>query len=147
MIKTKNFAPESDKKLLCTCNKVGCDKRSVNQESLNMVQIVRNLANRPLIINSGGRCPLHDDEVNKSKPADHQKCIGVDVRVHNDDERIQIVILGLMAGFTAIGVGKGFVHLGNRGGKDLAYWRYSYDGGNVLMIMDMLKSMNLVNLK
>lgn len=114
MIKTKNFNPKYDKKLLCTCNHPKCDKRSVNQETLNKAQLVRNDANRPLIVRSGGRCQYHPDELNRIHPADHQKRNGIDIAVSGAEERAEIVKLGFGAGFNAIGVAKTFVHLGHR---------------------------------
>lgn len=125
MIKTKNFNPESDKKLLCTCGHKECDKRSVTQEHLNRVQKLRDYANRPLFITSGGRCPNHPNEVHRTKPADHQKGMAVDIAVAGGVERAQLVELGIKFGFNAIGVAKTFVHLGYRNNqKYLVMWTY-----------------------
>ena len=72
--KTKNFNPEIDIMLSCQCKKAGCDKRSVKLMLLNMLQRVRDDYGLPIIVTSGGRCPLHNYEVHRDKPADHQKC-------------------------------------------------------------------------
>ena len=124
IIKTDNFHPAHDIKLLCTCGNMNCDKRSVNQSTLNRVQRVRIDANRPLYITSGGRCTYHKDESHRTTPADHQKGVAVDIRVNNGIERAEIVRLGLQHGFNAIGVAKGFVHLGYRKGEKLVMWVY-----------------------
>ncbi len=79
MISTKNFNPTTDPKLLCTCGHLECDKRSVKQLYLNQVQLIREDANRPLIITSAGRCPYHPNEIHRKEPADHQECRGVDI--------------------------------------------------------------------
>lgn len=113
MIQTKNFSPETDKKLLCTCGHAECDKRSVSQEQLNMMQMVRDILNHKLVVTSGGRCPHHPDEAHRTTPADHQKGQGVDVKC-NGSTRGNIVNAGICAGFNAIGVAKTFVHLGYR---------------------------------
>jgi len=112
MIKTDNFNPETDKKLLCTCGHPDCDKRSVNQSTLDMLQSVRDTFG-PMVVTSGGRCPNHPDEVHRETPADHQKGQGVDVKA-NGFTRGNIVNAGLQEGFNAIGVAKNFVHLGYR---------------------------------
>ena len=112
--KTDNFNHVSDPKLLCTCGHENCDQRSVDQSTLNKVQLVRNDANRGLIITSGGRCPYHPDELHRDKPADHQKCKGIDIKVSGGLQRGEIVNLGIKHGFNAIGVAKTFVHLGHR---------------------------------
>jgi len=112
MIKTKNFNPESDIKLLCTCGHPDCDKRSVSQEHLDRVQNVRDMLG-PLSVTSGGRCPNHPDETHRTTPADHQKQQGIDIQC-NGASRGNIVNAGIEAGCNAIGVAKTFVHLGYR---------------------------------
>lgn len=124
-IKTKNFNPESDHKLLCCCGHTECDKRSVHQWALNLIQMIRDDANRPLRITSGGRCPKHPNEVHRKKPADHQKCQAVDIAVYNGEQRAEIVMLALKHGADAIGIDKHFVHVGFRGETDkVVMWTY-----------------------
>ena len=113
MIKTKNFNPISDPKLLCTCGHPQCDKRSISQEHLNRLQLAREEDGNPWIITSGGRCPNHPDEQHRTTPADHQKGQAGDVSC-NGSTRGNIVDAGIKAGCNAIGVGKTFVHLGYR---------------------------------
>ena len=123
-VRTENFNPTSDPKLLCTCGHINCDKRSVNLSTLRRVQRVRDLANRPLTITSGGRCTLHPNETHRTTPADHQKRQAVDIKVRGGVERAQLVEYGLECGFNAIGVAKTFVHLGYREGEKLVMWIY-----------------------
>lgn len=113
MISTKNFHPDSDKKLLCTCGHPECDRRSVSQEHLNRIQVVRELLGFGLVVTSGGRCQNHPNEVHRSTPADHQKGTGIDISA-NGVTRGNIVKAGIAAGCNAIGVAKTFVHLGYR---------------------------------
>ena len=113
MIKTKNFNPEDDKKLLCTCGHPDCDQRSISQEHLNRMQKVRDIVDHPLGVTSGGRCTNHPNETHRTTPADHQKMQGGDVSC-NGATRGNIVQAGLAAGCNAIGVAKTFVHLGYR---------------------------------
>ena len=113
MIKTKNFNPTTDKKLLCTCGHPDCDQRSVSQEHLDRVQKARDIYGKPMTVTSGGRCPNHPNEVHRTKPADHQKQQGTDIAC-NGSTRGNIVNAGIKAGCNAIGVAKTFVHLGYR---------------------------------
>lgn len=113
MIRTSNFNPDTDPKLLCTCGHPECDRRSVSQEHLYRVQAVRDDVNHSLSVSSGGRCPNHPDETHRSTPADHQKQQGVDVGA-NGATRGNVVQAGIEAGCNAIGVAKTFVHLGYR---------------------------------
>lgn len=113
MIKTNNFNPKTDPKLLCTCGHHHCDERSVSQEHLNRVQRVREIVGHPLSVTSGGRCPHHPDEIHRTTPADHQKQQGTDVGV-DGSTRGNVVQAGIVVGCNAIGIAKTFVHLGHR---------------------------------
>lgn len=126
MISTKNFNPAVDKKLICTCGNVGCDKRSVQQWVLDRVQLIRSAANRPLNITSAGRCPLHKNEIHRIVPADHQNCIAVDIAVYSDKDIAEIIALGVKYGATAIGLNSSrkFVHLGWRKQSFISSWGY-----------------------
>jgi len=123
-IKTENFNPETDTKLLCTCGHADCDKRSVNQDTLNRMQMVRDDVVRGLTVTSGGRCPNHPDEINRTTPADHQKGIGIDIACAGGEQRGELVAIALINGFNAIGVAKTFVHFGYRKGERLVMWTY-----------------------
>jgi len=94
MIQTKNFNPDSDKKLICTCNHILCDKRSVSQFVLDKIQLIRDEINQPLFISSGGRCQYHPNELHRKTPADHQKCQAVDIAITGGIMRHVIVELG-----------------------------------------------------
>ena len=113
VISTKNFHPDTDKKLKCTCGTPGCDQRSVRQEHLDRVQKVRDIVGHLLTITSGGRCGMHPDELHKAKPGDHFKGFAVDVGAYGAT-RGNIVKAGLDVGCNAIGIAKSFVHLGYR---------------------------------
>ena len=117
MIKTKNFHPDFDTKLKCTCGHPLCDERSVKQCVLDKVQLIRDKSNRPLTINSGGRCPNHPDELNRTTPADHQKCIVVDISATNATDRGEIIKLAIEEGADAIGVYGWGVHVAWRSSK------------------------------
>lgn len=127
MIKTTNFNPLDDVKLLCTCGDSRCDKRSVKQWVLDKLQLIREDAGRPLTVTSGGRCPYHHSELHRSKPADHQNCVGVDVFYKTEEERNELMVLAGRHGATAVAAGKSFVHIGWRDVTDkrVRTWRYS----------------------
>jgi len=124
MTSTKNFNPDTDPKILCTCGHPNCDNRSVDQDTLDNVQLIRDDVHRPLKINSGGRCPNHPNEINRTTPADHQNCVGVDIAANNSIERMELVFFGLQHGATAIGVAKTFIHLAWRDTNHPVMWVY-----------------------
>tara|TARA_R110000803_G_scaffold200711_2_gene265224 strand:- start:1912 stop:2292 length:381 start_codon:yes stop_codon:yes gene_type:complete len=113
MNSTENFHPLRDNKLRCTCQHDKCDRRDVSQSHLDRVQLVRDRVGHPLKITSGGRCPYHPSEINRTIPADHQKQMAVDVAV-TGSTRGNVVKAGIAVGCNAIGVAKTFVHLGYR---------------------------------
>jgi hypothetical protein len=111
MIQTNNFNPKVDTKLLCTCGHKDCDERSISQETLNKVQLVRDDYNRPMPVTSGGRCPNHPDELKKDYPGDHQRQYGLDIRYKSVLERNKLMVLAGRHGATRVAFGKTFVHM------------------------------------
>lgn len=128
MISTKNFNPNSDPKLLCTCGHKDCDKRSVDQETLNQVQKIRDDLGIPLTVNSGGRCEHHPDEKRKSKPGDHFKRKAVDIACNNELLETKLKVLAGRHGATRVAGGAycGFVHLAwiETEDKSVPTWSY-----------------------
>lgn len=128
-IKTKNFNPSTDKKLICTCGDIRCDKRSVKQGVLSMLQFVRDEYGLPMTVTSGGRCPYHKSELHRTVPADHQKCQGVDIKITGIVMAMLIMAIAVKHGFNAFGISlkDGFIHLGFRPeltGKKPKVWTY-----------------------
>lgn len=127
-IKTKNFSPETDPKLICTCGHPGCDRRSVDQETLNQVQLVREDLGEPMHITSGGRCSHHPNEVTKKAPGDHQKCKAVDVECLDELMETKLKVLAGRHGATRVAGGAycGFVHIAwtETDRTDVPTWSY-----------------------
>lgn len=128
MIKTKNFNPVSDPKLLCTCGHVECDKRSVSQSALDKIQLIRDDIGQPMTITSGGRCPNHTNEIKKANPGDHQLCQAVDVKCDNEEFETKLKVLAGRHGATRVAGGAycGFVHIAftHTSRKDVPTWSY-----------------------
>ncbi len=122
MISTKNFHPDTDPKLLCTCEHPLCDKRSVRQDVLNQVQLIRDDLDRPLKLTSGGRRPYHEEEKHRKTPADHQKGVAVDVPYSNGVELYEILEAAFARGITAFGIYPTSVHLSWRDCEDSVAW-------------------------
>lgn len=128
MISTKDFHPDTDPKLLCTCGHLECDQRSVTQVSLDNVQLIRDDYKKPMVITSGGRCPNHRNEVRKSKPGDHQLCTAVDVACDNVQDETKLKVLAGRHGATRVaGSAKdGFIHIAftETSRTDVPTWEY-----------------------
>lgn len=128
MVSTLNFNPSTDPKLLCTCGHPQCDKRSVNQSTLDHVQLIRNDYNKSMVITSGGRCPHHPNEVTKKSPGDHQLQYAIDVACDNELDETRLKVLAGRHGATRVagGVYCGFVHMAwtPTDRKDVPTWSY-----------------------
>ena len=129
MIQTENFNPLVDIKLCCTCGHPECNKPSIKQWALDNVQLIRDDANRPLTVRSGGRCKYHPDEVRKDKLGDHGNLVGIDIEYHGELERNELILLAGRYGATSIAVCKTFIHIGWRElqpfDKRVRTWSYS----------------------
>lgn len=125
-VKTRNFNPATDTLLRCTCGHQDCDRRSVDQDSLDKLQLVRDDYGAPMAITSGGRCPNHPDELKRSKPGDHQKCTTVDVGYKTVLQRNKLMVLAGRHGATRVAFGRGFVHISwtPTGDKSVPTWEY-----------------------
>lgn len=128
MIKTDNFNPETDPKLLCTCGHHNCDRRSVNQSTLDKVQMIRDDIGQAMTITSGGRCPNHPNEKTKQKAGDHQRQYAVDVSCHDTSFETKLKVLAGRHGATRVAGGAycGFVHIAftPTDRKDVPTWSY-----------------------
>lgn len=113
MISTKNFHPDTDKKLKCTCGHPDCDQRSIDQSSLNNLQKIRDDLGHPITVTSAGRCSYHPNEIKKSAPGDHQKRKAADVKCDNEQLETKLKVLAGRHGATRVAGGSycGFVHI------------------------------------
>ena len=112
-ISTHNFNPDTDPKLKCTCEHELCDERSINQESLDKFQLIRDDIGHSLTVTSGGRCPYHPNEIDKDEPGDHQKCTTLDIECEDDDTETKLKVLAGRHGATRVAGGAycGFIHI------------------------------------
>ena len=128
VISTLNFHPDTDTKLLCTCGYLECDKRSVDQATLDQVQRIRIDLGQPMTITSGGRCSNHPNEITKSKPGDHQLCKAVDIACTDKALETKLKVLAGRHGATRVAGGAycGFVHLAwtDTDRTDVPTWSY-----------------------
>jgi len=107
--------------MACKC---GCGKSEMDQEFMNLLDSVRDLMGKPLIITSGYRCPNHPAEKRKQKSGAHSKGKAADIAVMREDAHKLLEVVARFndaarsAGvnyFTGIGIqqkGTGrFIHL------------------------------------
>ena len=69
--------------------------------ALNMLQRVRDEYGLPMTVTSGGRCALHRNEKHRSVPADHQKGLGIDIRITGLVMGTKLAVIAGKCGFNA----------------------------------------------
>jgi hypothetical protein len=127
-IKTKNFSPTYDVKLLCTCGHTDCDERSIDQSSLDKLQLIREELGQAMTVTSGGRCSNHPNELTKSSPGDHQLQKAVDIACTDISQETKLKVLAGRHGATRVAGGAycGFVHIAwtETDRRDVPTWNY-----------------------
>jgi len=95
-----------------------CNAHGIKEETVAMLQLLRNLCGFPLLIHSGYRCKEHPVESKKTIMVEHVTGLAVDVWTPNADQAITILECAIKLGVRRIGVNqKGsqhsrFIHLG-----------------------------------
>lgn len=104
------FSPEE---FLCNCGREDCDAQiTPSRDLVTKLNAMREHVNRPIIINSGIRCPRYNAEVGGVSSSEHITGEGADLRIAGSRERYELVNAALSVGFNRIGVAKTFVHVG-----------------------------------
>lgn len=110
---TKNFARSE---IACRC---GCGLANVKPKSIAKIQLMRDLVNKPLRINSACRCPLHNARLGGAPRSQHRAteliastAFDISLEGHDKDVLVQAAI---EAGFKGIGASyKTFLHVDDR---------------------------------
>ena len=100
----KNYFSNSEIK--CKC----CNLIIKNDRLLSMLNIARDIAKMPFIINSWCRCSANNELAGGSPTSSHLKGLAVDIRCKNSRDRGAIVKALYGAGFNRLGGGEAFVH-------------------------------------
>jgi len=101
----------TDKELACHC----CGRINFSEEFRDKLNQAREKAGIVFNINSGCRCPGHNDEVGGNPVSSHIcddyiQTTAVDIQCLNSVDRFKIVNALLDSGITRIGIAKSFVH-------------------------------------
>lgn len=116
----------SARELACKC-RVHCDGEYFhNPLFLDGLERLRVLAGRPLKINSGRRCPLHNAAQGGAPLSQHKLAVASDVSLAGHDPR-ELARNAVAVGFTGIGFGRTFLHIDMRA-RPAAF---HYPGGKI----------------
>jgi uncharacterized protein YcbK (DUF882 family) len=112
----KYFKPEEFR---CPC----CGAVKVSDTLVQTLDNIREIVGFPMKINSGYRCPKHNEEVGGGP--EHPSGEAADVHCADSQKRFALANAALSASVRRIGIGKAFIHIGVS--KDLpqsVIWTY-----------------------
>lgn len=122
--KWKYFDPRVDRKLACAC----CGQVHMNDAFMQKLDRIRERLGVPLHINSGYRCPEHNNRVSSTGEAGpHTTGRAVDIAA---DSRLRYLVAtaALAEGMTRIGIARTFIHIDDLtaadGFPDQVIWPY-----------------------
>jgi len=120
--------------LACKCAGRSCKGQYWHDPSfLTRLQALRDHMGRPLRVNSGRRCRLHNARVGGAPLSQHKLSIGVDISVAGwtRGERKKLLLAVIALGFGGVGYASSFLHLDARPMRPSgipAQWDYSKGG-------------------
>ena len=95
-----------DSEFNCSC----CGENKMDWEFLLLLDRAREIALVPFVINSGYRCPNHNNEVG-STSRNHVEGKAADIACTNGWKRLRIIRALMGVGFQRIGIHKEFIHV------------------------------------
>lgn len=105
----------------CPC----CGLNNISPEVLSKIERIRVLMGIPLRINSGTRCPKHNESIGGAKNSYHLKGEAIDVSMTGMDPDQRHKFIHLMhQEFHGLGLGKTFVHGDIRETPTTVAWVY-----------------------
>jgi len=122
-IELRHFAPAE---FACSCG-AGCNKgfADMNARFLRRLDAARELAGTPFVITSAMRCPEHNERVGGVPDSEHLHGQAVDIAAAGSRQRYHTVRGAVESGFSRIGVGRTFIHLGGSPDKPAeVMWLY-----------------------
>lgn len=106
------FQPQE---FLCRCGEATCPApREVTRPFLMTLNLMRHYFARPLIVTSGLRCPTWNAKVGGRPNSEHLTGEGADLICLSAAFRWEMMEAARHAGFTRLGIGKDFLHVGLR---------------------------------
>ena len=112
-------------RISCRC---GCGQDRVDKVTIDTVQKVRQITNRPIRVNSCVRCRRHNSTVSSATQSQHisdgnKICTAIDIAFNNQVQLYQYIVLFVMLGAKGIGINwrHRFIHIDFRSGQPLFF--------------------------
>lgn len=110
---SQGMAHFRDSEFQCKCGRPECDAPKVmSDDFLRRLYHLRTLYGKPIFINSALRCSFQNSKVGGVNDSEHMTGDGADISCQVSRERYSMLKYAIQAGFTRIGIGKTFIHLG-----------------------------------
>lgn len=106
MITAKYFSEREFNK--CTPS---CSLQDMNQEFMDTMDRIREIAGIPLVINCAYRSKEHDLAKGRSGNSSHTRGLALDIRCNSSQNRNKILEACHKVGITRLGIGKNFIHI------------------------------------
>jgi len=104
-----NFA---DAEFYCPCPDSSCAGKRAPHPALPLkLEVIRQLLNRPVVVNSGVRCHAHNQAVGGVPGSAHETGEAADLHCSGSRDRMSLVQAATKAGIRRIGVARTFVHV------------------------------------
>lgn len=100
-----------ESEFFCRCGTCGKGFRDINTLSLGRLMSARHLAGVPFIINSSIRCRTQNHIAGGRENSAHLTGQAFDIKATDSHTRFKILKAVIDAGFTRIGIAKGFIHV------------------------------------
>ncbi len=95
-----------------------CSIADMSSKTLVMLDKARNIAGIPFVLNSAYRSVEYELTRGRDGTSAHTTGKAVDIRAINGRQRWLVISALIEAGFTRLGIGKGFIHADNDPEKD-----------------------------
>lgn len=95
----------------CRCNQLDCDAPDMDPEQIFLLNTLRVLWDKPLIVTSGVRCKFWNDQVGGADESFHTKGMATDLKTADRAESDELAQMADKVGFGGIGVYDTWVHV------------------------------------
>jgi len=87
-----------------------------------LLENMRMILKKPIIINSGLRCEKHNREIGGAKRSAHLEGLAVDISCRNPHDRYKFIVMGLFFDFRRIGIYPTWIHMDKKSKKRIFYY-------------------------
>lgn len=117
----------ADREFFCPCSDLSCSGKRAPHPALPLkLEVIRQLYGKPLYVNSGVRCPRHNEKVGGVPGSAHETGEAADLHCVLSGDRMELVRAAIKAGIRRIGIAKTFVHVDvSRKHDQDVVWLYS----------------------